>query len=216
MVTRSSLRSAKLALINTFVKSTVQACPEPSRFGNISMQGHNGSNSIKPLLLGAVFYEAIYFALLLLGDWHLHIPLFLVLYSAAFVFYLYFVIQTIRGKWKNLTCSERILLVASFIFRLPIFWTTPSLSGDIYRYIRDGRVQNAGLNPYGYPPESPDLAFLRDAQYEKINHKDFSTPYPPAAEMYFRILAKISTNIFVFKFGIAIFDFLLILVLRKL
>ena len=53
-------------------------------------------------------------------------------------------------------------------------------------------------------------------EYEKINHKDFSTPYPPAAEMYFRILAKISTNLLAFKFGIAIFDFLLILVLYKL
>ena len=179
------------------------------------MQGQNGSTSIaspKSLLFGAIFFEAIYIALLFVGDWHLHIPVFLALYFIAFAVYLYFVIQISRNR----EAPASIILIASIIFRLTIFWSTPSLSGDIYRYIWDGRVQNAGLSPYGYPPESNDLAFLRNADYEKINHKDFSTPYPPAAEIYFRILAKISTNLTVFKFGIVIFDFLLILVLRKL
>ncbi len=189
------------------------------------MQGQNGSHSItsvKPLLFAAIFFEAIYIALLFVGDWHLHIPVFLALYFSAFAIYLFFVIQiSHRGRLRRqgampASSAAKVILVSSFIFRLTIFWTTPSLSGDIYRYIWDGRVQNAGLNPYGHPPESPDLAFLRDAEYEKINHKDFSTPYPPAAEMYFRILSKISTNLSVFKFGIAIFDFLLIIVLRKL
>jgi alpha-1,6-mannosyltransferase len=189
------------------------------------MQGQNGSNSpasLKSLLFGAIFFEAIYIALLFVGDWHLHIPIFLALYFCAFAVYLYFVIK-IRGRasapdHREATASSvaTFIIAASFIFRLTIFWSTPSLSGDIYRYIWDGRVQNAGLNPYGYPPESPDLASLRNNQYEKINHKDFSTPYPPAAEMYFRILAKISTNLLAFKFGIAIFDFILVLVLYKL
>ncbi len=183
------------------------------------MQGQNGSYSIasiKSLVSGAIFFEAVYIALLFVGDWHTHIPIFLVLYFSAFAVYLYFVIKISRGSQDAASSTTKIILAASFIFRLTIFWSTPSLSGDIYRYVWDGRVQNAGLNPYGHPPESPELAFLRDAQYEKINHKDFSTPYPPAAEMYFRILAKISTNLLVFKFGIAIFDFLLILVLYKL
>jgi len=191
------------------------------------MQGQNGSNStlsLKALLFGAIFFEAIYIALLFVGDWHLHIPIFLALYFSAFAVYLYFVIRISVGgggpaeaeRESPASSVATFILAASFIFRFTIFWTTPSLSGDIYRYVWDGRVQNAGLNPYGYPPESPDLASLRNDQYEKINHKDFSTPYPPAAEMYFRILAKLSTNLLAFKFGIAIFDFILILVLYKL
>ena len=139
------------------------------------MQGQNGSNSIasiKSFLFGAIFFEAIYIALLLVGDWHKHIPIFLALYFSAFAVYLYFVIKVSRGgrglaeAGSEGRSSEvvKIMVLSSFIFRLTIFWTTPSLSGDIYRYVWDGRVQNAGLNPYGHPPESPELAFLRDAR----------------------------------------------------
>ena len=63
------------------------------------MQGHNGSNSIaslKPLLFGAIFLRRSTFALLILGDWHLRIPIFLVLYFSAFAIYLFFVIQISR------------------------------------------------------------------------------------------------------------------------
>ena len=37
-------------------------------------------------------------------------------------------------------------------------WTTD----DFRRYVWDGRVQAAGINPYRYAPEHPQLAFLRD------------------------------------------------------
>ena len=121
------------------------------------MQGQNGSNSIasiKPLLFAAIFFEALYIALLFVGDWHLHIPVFLALYFSAFAIYLFFVIRICRrgrgpaeaGSEGPASSAATIILVASFIFRLTIFWSTPSLSGDIYRYIWDGRVQNAGLN----------------------------------------------------------------------
>src|SRR5258705_9977652 len=38
----------------------------------------------------------------------------------------------------------------------------PLLSSDIYRYVWDGRVQAAGINPYRYLPAHEALAFLRD------------------------------------------------------
>jgi hypothetical protein len=38
----------------------------------------------------------------------------------------------------------------------------PRLSTDIYRYIWDGHVQGAGVNPYLYLPVDPRLAGLRD------------------------------------------------------
>ena len=44
------------------------------------------------------------------------------------------------------------------------------LSSDLYRYIWDGRVQRAGINPYLYPPSAPELAVLRDEHvYPRIN-----------------------------------------------
>ena len=54
------------------------------------------------------------------------------------------------------------------------------LSTDIYRYVWDGRVQLAGINPYRYIPAAPELAFLRDnVVYPYINRADYArTIYP--------------------------------------
>jgi hypothetical protein len=38
----------------------------------------------------------------------------------------------------------------------------PRSSDDAYRYIWDGRVQAAGIDPYLYAPAAPELTFLRD------------------------------------------------------
>ena len=38
----------------------------------------------------------------------------------------------------------------------------PRLSNDLYRYIWDGRVQAAGIDPYQYVPAAQQLAGLRD------------------------------------------------------
>ena len=67
----------------------------------------------------------------------------------------------------------------------------PLLSTDMYRYVWDGRVQLAGINPYRYLPVAPALEFLRDdAVYPHINRADYAhTIYPPAAQMIFALAA---------------------------
>ena len=67
----------------------------------------------------------------------------------------------------------------------------PLLSTDIYRYVWDGRVQLAGINPYRYVPAADQLAFLRDAAvYPHINRADYAqTVYPPAAQVIFALAA---------------------------
>ena len=74
------------------------------------------------------------------------------------------------------------------MFRLSVLWVTPGfLSDDIYRYVWDGLVQQAGINPYHYPPEAPELGFLRDETiFPMINRKSALTIYPPAAQLFFR------------------------------
>ena len=46
---------------------------------------------------------------------------------------------------------------------MALLFVEPYLSTDIYRYVWDGRVQAAGINPYRYVPSAPELAHLRDA-----------------------------------------------------
>jgi hypothetical protein len=80
-----------------------------------------------------------------------------------------------------------IVLGGALLLRLMVLGAPPFLSNDMYRYIWDGRVQLAGINPYRYIPADPHLAFLRDAVvYPDINRANYAhTIYPPAAEMIF-------------------------------
>src|ERR1044072_6125467 len=85
-----------------------------------------------------------------------------------------------RSRSSGLT----LLIVIAFavVFRLSILFAPPYLSDDIYRYIWDGRVQAAGINPYRYIPAAPELAQLRDdAIFPKINCREIEhTNYPPS------------------------------------
>ncbi len=177
--------------------------------------GSAGTRTRILLVASAVILEVVFVTLLLLGNWRDRIPEFLFLFFSAFAIYLYIAIQLLHGKLNEIP-SSTLIIAAAFIFRLTIFWSEPSLSTDIYRYIWDGKVQNAGFGPYDQTPRAKELEFLRDNNYEKINHKDFWTAYPPAAQNLFRFLTYISDNERVFKFGIAIFDFILIIFLKKL
>jgi alpha-1,6-mannosyltransferase len=79
-----------------------------------------------------------------------------------------------------------VLLASALLFRLPLLSTEPRLSTDLYRYLWDGRVQMAGINPYRYPPEDEALCFLRDdTVYQRINRKEFPTIYPAGAQLIF-------------------------------
>jgi hypothetical protein len=181
-----------------------------------SNTGRAGNRTRILLITSGVILQILFIALLLLGDWRQQILPFLAIYFCAFAIYLYLVSQLLHEKLGNFPAATTFIIVASFIFRLTVFWSEPSLSTDIYRYIWDGKVQNAGFNPYDQTPRAKQLEFLRDENYEKINHKDFWTAYPPAAQNLFRFLTFISDSEHVFKFGILIFDFILILVLKKI
>ena len=80
-----------------------------------------------------------------------------------------------------------VVLVLAVAMRLPLVAEEPFLSTDIYRYIWDGRVQGAGINPYLYVPADDALEAQRDARiYPGINRAGYAhTAYPPVAQMFF-------------------------------
>ena len=108
-----------------------------------------------------------------------------------------------------------LVLGAAVAMRLLTLAAPPVLSSDIYRYVWDGRVQLAGINPYRYLPAADELAFLRDqAVYPHINRADYAhTVYPPAAQAIFAAAAAATPGIFGMKAMIAAFDALAIGVL---
>ncbi|HVC62794.1 MAG TPA: hypothetical protein VND19_20825 [Acetobacteraceae bacterium] len=111
-----------------------------------------------------------------------------------------------------------IVLAAAVAMRALTFAAPPLLSSDIYRYVWDGRVQRAGINPYRYLPDAPQLAFLRDATvYPLINRADYAhTIYPPAAEALFVVAALIAPGVYGMKAMMTAFDALAIIALLRL
>lgn len=83
--------------------------------------------------------------------------------------------------------------------------TPPSSSDDDYRYLWDARVQLAGIDPYRYTPDAPELRGLRTPFYfpdkahcpwpvdqgsacSAINRPAVPTAYPPVAEGAFALV----------------------------
>jgi alpha-1,6-mannosyltransferase len=80
-----------------------------------------------------------------------------------------------------------LILATAALMRVIALAAPVFLSDDIYRYVWDGRVQAAGINPYRYIPTDPALAALRDAAvFPNINRNNYApTIYPPVAQMLF-------------------------------
>lgn len=70
------------------------------------------------------------------------------------------------GAWLVLGLSPRravpLILLGGIAIQLAALSAPPQGSDDLYRYIWDGRVQAAGIDPYRYAPGAPQLQRLRD------------------------------------------------------
>lgn len=89
-----------------------------------------------------------------------------------------------------------VLLVAAAM-RLPLVLSPPFLSTDVFRYVWDGRVQAAGINPYRYIPADPALRSLRDTVvYPNISRAEYApTIYPPAAQVIFAVIGRLWSSV---------------------
>ena len=123
------------------------------------------------------------------------------------------------------TPTNRALLLIfgiGIMLRIYVLLFDPLLSTDVFRYIWDGRVQAAGINPYRYFPGHDALAHLRDATiFPRINRADYAvTIYPPVAEFFFLIVTRIGENVNVMRLALlgceAVIVTLVILFLRRM
>jgi hypothetical protein len=87
-------------------------------------------------------------------------------------------------------------LAVALALRAALLPVAPFLSSDVNRYVWDGLVQQAGINPYLHLPVDPALAFLRGAEiYPHINRAaEAHTIYPPAAQLVFRAVAGLGVT----------------------
>jgi alpha-1,6-mannosyltransferase len=90
-----------------------------------------------------------------------------------------------------------VILALALAMRLALVGEAPLLSTDVYRYVWDGRVQGAGINPYLFVPAAPSLEPLRDAAtFPHINRADYAvTAYPPVAQMFFFLVTRLGETV---------------------
>ncbi len=129
---------------------------------------------------------------------------------------------TRAGERSKATHALWLIVGVAVLVRAILLFVDPLLSTDIYRYIWDGKVQAAGINPYRYIPADEALAALRDAAiYPHINRANYAvTIYPPAAQMFFFAVTRFGENVTTMRLALlaceAVTATLIVLLLRRL
>src|SRR5205085_6318953 len=111
-----------------------------------------------------------------------------------------------------------VILGLALAMRLLLIGEQPYLSNDIYRYVWDGRVQAAGINPYLHVPVDPALAALRDtAIFPFINRADYAvTAYPPVAQMFFLLVTRIAESLTIMRLAMVACEFAIVAIVIDL
>jgi alpha-1,6-mannosyltransferase len=123
---------------------------------------------------------------------------FLPRYLALFAVYLgavWGVLKTGTEIPQNTRRQRQLLALVVFLglgFRLPLLGNPPTLSDDVYRYMWDGKVSLAGINPYTYAVEAPELAGLDDNLRSQVNNPQMASPYLPSAQALFYTLEALT------------------------
>ncbi len=136
------------------------------------------------------------------------------LLSANFLLYL----ASLALVWKapdnqrTAGLQWRAVLLFAVLVRVALLWSQPIQELDLYRYLWDGRVLAAGINPYRYSPSQVEaahgdtpgndelrrLAQLLDRSpevakiFSHIDHRSVPTIYPPLSEAVFAATALVT------------------------
>jgi hypothetical protein len=106
-------------------------------------------------------------------------------------------------------------LLLSFAFRVPLVVPHVSFNSDMVRYVWDGRVQLRGYNPYQVVPADPAMAGTHDDDTRRMPSLRARTPYPPAAQLFFRLSVWIHDSARTMKLALALCDLLTILIVWR-
>ena len=103
-----------------------------------------------------------------------------------------------------------IVIFFGIVCRFVALFPAPHLSTDVYRYVWDGVVQHAHINPYRYVPGDSALTFLRQPNrdlYDHMNRRDYAhTIYPPAAQILFYVVTFVSPTVTFMKLSMVLFE----------
>lgn len=171
------------------------------------------------------------------GESHAERPVlgFLLLMAAAFLVYAWVVRSFVKGRLQT---GAAAIIGFGLLFRIIFFFSNPIQENDFYRYLWDGQVMAAGINPYLVAPGDIDdyknktsltikLRKLRDSDpylkntvFPRIGHSEVSTIYPPVAQAIFAVVGVLKGKTTMLRTVLLMFDLacmvLIVLLLRQL
>jgi hypothetical protein len=120
--------------------------------------------------------------------------------------------------WREDHAPRPLFLIAlalALSFRLPLAFSPFGPDADIVRYVWDGRVQILGYNPYLVVPADPAMARTHTDETRMMPSLRAHTPYPPAAQLFFRLVVGLRDSSRVMKLAMVACDLMTIVVLWR-
>jgi hypothetical protein len=90
--------------------------------------------------------------------------------------------------------------------RIPLAVGPVNYDSDMVRYVWDGRVQRFGYNPYAVIPSDPAVAHTHTVDTVRMPSRHARTPYPPAAQLFFRSMVTMWESARVMKSVLTLLD----------
>ncbi len=149
-------------------------------------------------------------------------PLFFGLAAIPFVVYGFLVRHLLTGEVSASLPQIRSgrlpgLLVAALVlaaaFRVPLAVSPVGWDNDMVRYVYDGRLQRLGYNPFSVIPSDPAVAATHNDMTRLMPSRNARTPYPAAAQLFFRGVVTVSESLRVMKAALVVCDMVTIGVL---
>src|SRR4029453_3639160 len=100
-------------------------------------------------------------------------------------------------------------------FRMPLALAPVGPDNDMIRCLWDGRVQRLGYNPYLVLPSDPAMAHTHTDDTARMPSLRTRTPYPPAAQLFFRLGVGLKDSALAMKLALGACDLLTALVLWR-
>jgi hypothetical protein len=148
-------------------------------------------------------------------------PLFFALAAVPYVVYGLLVRDVLTGRDTVTAAADgarlpRLLVAALLLavaFRVPLAFSPVGPDNDMVRYMYDGRLQRLGYNPFTVIPSDPAVAGTHTNLTRLMPSRNAGTPYPAAAQLFFRLVVTISEAPRAMKIAMLACDLLTIAVL---
>lgn len=141
-------------------------------------------------------------------------PLFFTLAAIMGVAY----VAALVRVWRPGSTPRRALIFALWMavaFRVPLAVLPVDAQSDMVRYLWDARAQRFGFNPYAVLPADPAVAHTHTEETRHMPSAKTRTPYPPAAQLFFRAVITVHESTLALKLALLLCDLLTMVVVWR-